>query len=107
MSTYPHRDIKPSNILLQKDTTQTERSWQDIDVKDVTVKLGDFGCSRDIPSASETVTMSVKGTMKFMAPEIKDAVMKGRTEARCSSKADIFSAALCILALLTDNIEGN
>lgn len=55
-----HRDIKPSNILLL------------IEKSKITVKIADFGISREIPDGSTHVTLSTKsGTTEWMAPEIR------------------------------------
>jgi len=49
-----HRDIKPSNIIITPDDV---------------VKIVDFGLARVVASASATQSMSLTGTLPYMAPE--------------------------------------
>lgn len=49
-----HRDIKPSNVIITADNT---------------VKIVDFGLARVVASASATQSMSLTGTLPYMAPE--------------------------------------
>jgi len=49
-----HRDIKPSNIIITKDNV---------------AKIVDFGLARVVASASATQTISLTGTLPYMAPE--------------------------------------
>jgi serine/threonine-protein kinase len=49
-----HRDIKPSNVIITPDNT---------------VKIVDFGLARVVASASATQSMSLTGTLPYMAPE--------------------------------------
>ncbi len=49
-----HRDIKPSNIIITPDNV---------------VKIVDFGLARVVASASATQSMSLTGTLPYMAPE--------------------------------------
>jgi serine/threonine-protein kinase len=49
-----HRDIKPSNIIITQDNV---------------AKIVDFGLARVVASASATQSMSLTGTLPYMAPE--------------------------------------
>eukprot|EP00960_Hanusia_phi_P036939 752605-Hanusia_phi.AAC.2 len=86
-----HRDIKPANMLLTEDYKS--------------IKIGDFGLSRKCPyasqdpvtqltenheisPASEHELTGIKGTYRYMAPEIF------RGEARYTSAVDMYSFSL-------------
>jgi eukaryotic-like serine/threonine-protein kinase len=49
-----HRDIKPSNVIVTKDNV---------------AKIVDFGLARVVASASATQSISLTGTLPYMAPE--------------------------------------
>lgn len=49
-----HRDVKPSNVIITQDNV---------------VKIVDFGLARVVASASATQSMSLTGTLPYMAPE--------------------------------------
>ena len=49
-----HRDIKPSNVIITQDNL---------------VKIVDFGLARVVASASATQSISLTGTLPYMAPE--------------------------------------
>jgi eukaryotic-like serine/threonine-protein kinase len=49
-----HRDVKPSNVIITPDNV---------------VKIVDFGLARVVASASATQSMSLTGTLPYMAPE--------------------------------------
>src|ERR1700759_1229890 len=49
-----HRDIKPSNVIITQDNV---------------AKIVDFGLARVVASASATQSMSLTGTLPYMAPE--------------------------------------
>ena len=72
-----HRDIKPSNIFLMKNNT---------------IKLGDFGISKNIEIFKRTKT--IIGTPLYLAPEI--ILNKGY-----SSEADIYSLGTTFCHLMT------
>ncbi len=102
-------DIKPANILLKTDTPINEDGWLAVDMTKVTVKLGDFGSSHLFPEENAVellATLSLRGTVTFMAPEIKAAICSNKATTRYSCKADIYSAALTILVLFRKMFEG-
>lgn len=72
-----HRDIKPSNIFLMKDKT---------------IRLGDFGISKDISVFHRTQTIC--GTLLYMAPEILD-------NQRYDCTIDIYSLGVTFCHLMT------
>ncbi len=69
-----HRDLKPENILLHQEDIQNhiptkKKIWQNPEfINKVTVKLADFGLTKEIRSAKGTETYV--GTTNFIAPEI-------------------------------------
>lgn len=76
-----HRDIKPANLLIEPGGR---------------VKLTDFGVARIQDSGEATRTQgSMVGTLKYMAPE----QVQGQ---KIDSRADLFSAGVCLYQLLTD-----
>ena len=79
-----HRDIKPSNIFLMKNNT---------------IKIGDFGLSKNISIFGKTRT--IIGTPLYMAPEITDKKFH-------SFEADIWSLGVtfCHLMSLEFPFEG-
>ncbi len=95
---FNFRDLKPSNILLlvDGDAGSTVVDWKMVPVKDLTVKITDFGISRHFDfsrdSANEAITMSVVGTELFMAPEIFESYAKKKQVTKYNTKADIYSA---------------
>ena len=74
-----HRDIKPENIFISANGDY---------------KLGDFGTSRTIEEATQT--MSGGGTFAYMTPE----VFKGE---KCDSTVDIYSLGIVMYKLLNEN----
>ncbi len=80
--------------------------WIGADLSRVLVKLGDFGSSRFLTNQEANSTLSIKGTLQFMAPEIRAAILANRIEIQYGNTADVFSAALCFLVLFIRNISG-
>jgi serine/threonine protein kinase len=80
-----HRDIKAANLFCSADLA--------------TLKLGDFGLCRSVRTLQggndSRVMTGMTGTFMHMAPEVYNATA-GYTE-----KADIFSAAICIVELIS------
>lgn len=74
-----HRDLKSSNIL----------------VKGSTLKISDFGLSKEM---DKTAQMSTVGTYAWMAPE----VIKHE---QCSEKVDIWSYAVVLWELITREVR--
>lgn len=75
-----HRDIKPANIMVK-----------DVNGK-VYYKLGDFGVARTL---SESGTMTMSGTLDYMAPEL----LHGQGDLR----VDIYSLGIVMYKLLNAN----
>ena len=74
-----HRDIKPENIFINR--------FGDF-------KLGDFGVARRLEST--TVTLSMKGTRSYMAPEVERGEPYG-------SNVDLYSLGLVLYRLTNRN----
>ena len=74
-----HRDVKPGNIFRSKDGDY---------------KIGDFGISRF--ASDRQMTMSVKGTPDYMAPEIYHYQP-------CDFRVDIYSLGMVMYHLLNKN----
>lgn len=75
-----HRDIKPSNIMVKKINDNTY------------YKLGDFGVARILSGSG---TMSISGTLNYMAPEL----LHGAGDLR----VDIYSLGIVLYQLLNAN----
>jgi serine/threonine protein kinase len=73
-----HRDVKPSNIII---------------LEDETVKLTDFGVTRDLNSATMTQDGSLVGTIAYASPEQDSRDLDGRS--------DIFSLGVVLYELVT------
>ncbi len=88
---------------------QESKDWETVDIKELTVKIGDFGSSRRLSEegAEESAAkLSIKGTTGYMAPEMRKALESNRLYARYNFKADVYSAALTALSLFTKDLEG-
>lgn len=81
-----HRDIKPENVLISIDTPAT-------------IKLADFGVSKELGTRDSCSVSGLKGTKSWMAPEIL------RSSERVSVQCDIFSAGCVFFAYLTHGIH--
>ncbi|XP_072024514.1 mitogen-activated protein kinase kinase kinase 7-like [Amphiura filiformis] len=79
---FLHRDIKPQNCLLFQDDL---------------LKLCDFGLAREIEESQ--TTSSMKGTYRYMAPEIHVGNERGR--AVYSKPADIWAYGMLLLEICT------
>ncbi|KAA6376662.1 MAG: putative other/NEK protein kinase, partial [Streblomastix strix] len=71
-----HRDLKPANILVNQDGT---------------IRLGDFGLSREM---NEDYYLTIAGTKVYMAPEVH--LLK-----RMNKSSDMFSLGVIIFQLIT------
>lgn len=81
-----HRDIKPENILVSKSAPAT-------------IKLSDFGFSKQTSSSGMYSISAIKGTLDWMAPELK---LNNATEMKTgSSSIDIFSTGCVIFFYVT------
>lgn len=81
MNNIVHRDIKPANIMVKQ-----------IENNDPIYKLGDFGVARTL---SKSGTMSMSGTLNYMAPEL----LLGEGDLR----VDIYSLGMVMYEMLNAN----
>jgi len=81
MNNIVHRDIKPANIMVKQ-----------IENNDPIYKLGDFGVARTL---NKSGTMSMSGTLNYMAPEL----MLGEGDLR----VDIYSLGMVMYEMLNAN----
>ncbi len=97
---FTPRDIKTSNILLACSVPSSSDAedgiqWETVDTSKLTLKLCDFGVSRSFNEIRQSgQTLTVVGTEKMMAPEIRDAYINMSPTAKYTSKADIWSCGL-------------
>jgi serine/threonine protein kinase len=73
-----HRDVSPQNVLISREAR---------------VKLTDFGIAKIFHEAEGALTRSLKGKLRYMAPEALD---KGRIDQRY----DLFAAAIVLFEIL-------
>lgn len=67
MINYSYADIKPANIFvygLKEEKNSLYERW-----KEVKIKLGDFGFSKDITNGVDMTCRSVLGSPLYMSPE--------------------------------------
>jgi eukaryotic-like serine/threonine-protein kinase len=74
-----HRDIKPSNIIITKDNV---------------AKIVDFGLARVVASASATQSISLTGTLPYMAPE----QILGET---IDQRSDVWALGVILVQMIT------
>ncbi len=86
------RDIKPSNILIQIDSDDYDMGT--ISVRDITIKLTDFGLSRPVQRSGSSRAMSTVGSRWYMAPEIRHNFTQGISLSTYNKSCDIFSAGI-------------
>jgi serine/threonine protein kinase len=79
--------------------------WKAIDVRDLTLKVTDFGLSR-IMEQSNSTTMTMRGTPGFMAPEMTEAFINGVPMTSYNKNVDAWSLAVVAFALSGRNWKG-
>ncbi|GAB5357342.1 hypothetical protein AAMO2058_000366600 [Amorphochlora amoebiformis] len=82
-SNVAHRDIKPDNLLITSD-------W--------TVKIADFGVSKQIPEEEKGILTDTAGTYPFMCPQIAEGKNFN------AFKADVWSAGITLFAILFSTV---
>ncbi|XP_058109185.1 probable LRR receptor-like serine/threonine-protein kinase At3g47570 [Magnolia sinica] len=74
-----HRDLKPSNILLDDD---------------MIAHVSDFGLTRFLSEFAQTISLGVKGSIGYIAPEY---AMGGKA----STQGDVYSYGILLLEMIT------
>ncbi len=94
-----HRDIKPANVLISTDDQQK-----------VTMKLADFGLSKSVNERGTcSMNSGVKGTNKWLAPELLKSIANEEPQGRGTVKSDVFALGLVFgyLLLEGEHLYGN
>ncbi len=68
--------------------------WSAVEIDNLTLKLSDFGLCKQLSQsqASESIVMTVVGTLHYMAPEVKEAMVRHTLkEAPYSKYSDIWA----------------
>lgn len=89
-----HRDLKPENILLVSPEARTRKGAIPQDVKDVKVKLTDFGIAKMFDEPTLTLNEQLFGTPGYIAPEYVGGLP-------IDGRADIYSLAVVIYEMIT------
>ncbi|XP_058109182.1 probable LRR receptor-like serine/threonine-protein kinase At3g47570 [Magnolia sinica] len=74
-----HRDLKPSNILLDDD---------------MIAHVGDFGLARFLSEVAQTISLGVKGSIGYVAPEYAMG-------SKASTQGDVYSYGILLLEMIT------
>lgn len=97
-----HRDIKPENILLaRKESADAKVEAEDLSVKNLTVKLSDFGIARHVQQSGSmemTRAGAFLGTPLYMSPE----QCKGDVE--ITPATDIYALGVLLFQLLSGRV---
>ncbi len=98
------RDLKPGNVLLVTDEENPD--WTNINIWQITIKLGDFGLARENENGEMSITMSKPcGTLSYMAPEMVQVMAGKEDKVRSNWSLDIFSAGVIAYQLQTGTIK--
>ncbi len=96
-------------MLIKIDSDADKIDWVNVEVKRLTLKISDFGLCRQISEsrASESITMSVVGTLNWLAPEVKKAmVIDALKEAPYSKYSDIWACGCVSYYMLKKKTPG-
>ncbi len=80
-------------MLLKTDDGQKVVSWSNVNVFELILKVSDFGLCRQLCSSkpSDSRTMTVVGSVNWLAPEVKRAmILEARSEFSYSKYSDIW-----------------
>ncbi len=94
----------PWNWLLKTPPANLLRGWNHATMDQVTVQLGDFRSALKRNQGGRYVTNPSGGSTDYLAPEVKSSL--NETRSPYSHRADVHSAALCLVELFAKGIIG-
>ncbi len=97
-------------MLLKFDGESDGFDWLNVDINKLTLKLSDFGLCRQLSEsrASESIMMSVVGTLNWLPPEVKKAmIIDAAKEAPYSKYSDIWACGCVSYYMLNKKTPGN
>ena len=94
-----HHDLKPDNVLLRKDSENAETPFNELEMEFGRLQISDFGLGRFRDAATGSVSVNIKGTPTYAAPE-------SVTHGSQSRPYDIWSYGCIVLEALVWLLEG-
>ncbi len=103
-----NRDIKPGNLLLFTENRQKALDWKSVPVNTLVLKITDFGLSRYLSQSPSTSMSNNRGTLEFMAPEVRQAMYDAKKSLRQVGiqMTDIWSAGVVTYYMFKGSAPG-